>query len=152
MAGRLLVRRVRPLGIGNGAWLPCPGGGSVQSRWRPGRDTAIDRALVLGESAPAHRGYSSEQRIDRRAVPLIGIWIVVGTVLIWIQLADRPLASNVGSMILALALTGTVIGGFLWVRKHPPFGSLTRLDLLDIAVVGLVPGLVASVVTGDQAP
>jgi hypothetical protein len=94
-------------------------------------------------------GYSSEQRIDRRAIPLIGIWIVVGTVLIWIQLADRPLASNVGSMLLALALTGTVIGGFLWVRKHPPFGSLTRLDLLDIAVIGLVPGLVASVVTGD---
>jgi hypothetical protein len=94
-------------------------------------------------------GYSSEQRIDRRAVPLIGIWIVVGTVLIWIHLADRPLASNVGSMLLALALTGTVIGGFLWVRKHPPFGSHTRLDLLDIAVVGLVPGVVASVTTGD---
>jgi hypothetical protein len=94
-------------------------------------------------------GYSSEQRIDRRAVPLIGIWIVVGTVLIWMQLADRPLASNVGSMLLALALTGTVTGGFLWVRKHPPFGSLTRLDLLDIAVVGLLPGVVASVMTGD---
>ena len=28
-------------------------------------------------------------------------------------------------------------------------GRLTRLDLLDIAVVGLVPGLVASVVTGE---
>ena len=94
-------------------------------------------------------GYSSEQRIDRRAVPLIGIWIVVGTVWIWLELADRPLASNVGSMLLALAVTCIVIGGFLWVRKHPPFGSASRLDLFDVAVIGLVPGVVASVLTGD---
>jgi hypothetical protein len=52
-------------------------------------------------------------------------------------------------MLMALALTGTLIGGFLWVRKHPPFGSHTRLDVLDIAVIGLVPGVVASVTTGD---
>ncbi len=94
-------------------------------------------------------GYSSEQRIDRRALPLIGIWIVVGTVLIWTQLADGPLASNIGSILLALGLTGTLIGGFLWIRKHPPFGSVSRLDLLDIAVIGLVPGIVASLITGD---
>ncbi len=94
-------------------------------------------------------GYSSEQRIDRRAVPLIGIWIVVGTVWIWTQRVDGPLISNVGSILLALGLTGILIGGFLWVRKHPPFGSVSRLDLFDIAVVGIVPGVVASVITGD---
>ena len=94
-------------------------------------------------------GYSSEQRIDRRALPLIAIWIVVGTVWIWIQLSDGPLASNIGSILLALGLTVTLIGGFLWIRKHPPFGSVSRLDLLDIAVIGLVPGIVASLITGD---
>jgi hypothetical protein len=95
-------------------------------------------------------GYSSEQRIDRRAVPLIGIWIVVGTVLIWIQGSGRPVASNVGSLFLAIVVTGSLIVGFLWVRKHPPFGSFNRLDLLDIAFVGLVPGIVAAVIVGDS--
>ncbi len=94
-------------------------------------------------------GYSSEQRIDRRALPLIAIWIVVGTVWIWTQLSDGPLASNIGSILLALGLTVTLIGGFLWIRKHPPFGSVSRLDWLDIAVIGLVPGIVASLITGD---
>jgi hypothetical protein len=95
-------------------------------------------------------GYSSEQRIDRRAVPLIGIWIVVGTVLVWIQGSGRPAGSNLGSLFLALVLTGSLIAGFLWVRKHPPFGSFNRLDLLDIAFVGLVPGVVAAVIVGGS--
>lgn len=94
-------------------------------------------------------GYSSEQRVDARAVPLIGVWIVVGTALIWMQRPDRTLAANVGGMLAALVATGLVIGAFLWVRKHPPFRSGTKLDMVDIAVVGLAPGIVVAVITGD---
>ncbi len=74
---------------------------------------------------------------------------MVGTVWIWTQRLEGSLISNIGSILLALALTVTLIGGFLWIRKHPPFGSVSRLDLLDIAVIGIVPGVVASVITGD---
>lgn len=95
------------------------------------------------------KGYSSEQRIDARAVPLIGVWIVVGTVLIWIQYPGRSSAANRGALLLALAVTAVVIGACLWIRKHPPFGSRVRLDLVDIAVVGSTPGILAAVITGE---
>jgi hypothetical protein len=112
-------------------------------------------------------GYSSEQRIDARALPLIGAWIVAATVLLWIRrpevyfagraLSDlrlaawveRSLATDTAAMLVALAATGLAIGAFLRVRRHPPFGSRTRLDVIDIAVIGLVPGVVAAVLTGD---
>jgi hypothetical protein len=112
-------------------------------------------------------GYGSEQRIDARAIPLIGGWIVLGTMVIWIQrpeiyfagrsLSDlrvaawtgRAVATDIGATFVALVATGLVIGIYLRIRKHPPFGSRTRLDIVDIAVVGLVPGIVAAALTGD---
>jgi hypothetical protein len=63
--------------------------------------------------------------------------------------ADGPLGANLWAMLLALVATGLLIGAFLWIRRHPPFRSHARLDVLDIAVVGLVPGIVAAVITGD---
>jgi hypothetical protein len=127
----------------------------------------IERWLAARGVPQLIEGYSSEQRIDARALPLIGVWIVVATVLIWllrpeiyfagrslsdlrvVGWADRPFGANFGAMLLALVASGLAIGAFLWVRKRPPFRSHARLDVVDIAVVGLVPGIVAAVITGD---
>ena len=73
-------------------------------------------------------GYSTEQRMDARALPFPAAWIALGTVLIW---ARRPGATAAESFIaIALALAGTalVLGLFLWARRHPPFpdGCATR--------------------------
>jgi hypothetical protein len=128
---------------------------------------SIERWLAARGVPQLIAGYSSEQRIDARAFPLISVWIVVATVLIWIVRpeiyfagrslsdlrvvgrADRPFGANFWAMLLALVATGLVIGAFLWVRRHPPFRSHARLDVVDIAVVGLVPGIVAAGITGD---
>ena len=50
---------------------------------------------------------------------------------------------------MALVVTGLLIGAFLRVRKYPPFGSRARLNAVDIAVLGLAPGIVAAVIIGD---
>ena len=44
---------------------------------------SIERWLAARGVPQLIEGYSSEQRIDARAFPLIGVWIVVATVLIW---------------------------------------------------------------------
>jgi hypothetical protein len=91
-------------------------------------------------------GYSTEQRMDARAVPYIVAWLVIGTLLIW---GRRPQAGR-GAQILvslaALAVILVVLGLVLLLRRHPPFRANTRLDLLDIAIIGLVPSVVAAVV------
>lgn len=96
-------------------------------------------------------GYSTEQRMDARAVPFIGAWIVVGTVLVWVRRPDATLGQNLVGMALALVASAATLGLFLWVRRRPPFRSGVRLDLLDIAVIGLVPGIVAAALQGSPA-
>jgi hypothetical protein len=94
-------------------------------------------------------GYSTEQRMDARAVPYIVAWLVIGTLLIW---GRRPQAGP-GTQILvslaALAVILVILGLVLLLRRHPPFRANTRLDLLDIALIGLVPSVVAAVVRGQ---
>ncbi len=94
-------------------------------------------------------GYSSEPRMDARAMPYIGAWIVLGTILIWIERPDRTVGENLLGMAFALISSAAILGSFLWARRHPPFRSGRRLDLLDIAMIGLVPGIVAGVVHGS---
>jgi hypothetical protein len=96
-------------------------------------------------------GYSSEQRMDARAVPFIGAWIVLGTVLIWAQRPGATAAENVIGMAAALVGSAVVLGLFLWARRHAPFGPDARLDLLDIAMIGLVPGIAAAIIHGSPA-
>lgn len=96
-------------------------------------------------------GYRTEQRMDARAVPFIGAWIVAGTLLIWAQRPDAPLSESVFARTIALVATVAVLGLFLWARRRPPFRSGVRLDLLDIAVIGLVPGVAAAVIHGSAA-
>lgn len=128
---------------------------------------AIERWFAARGVPQLIEGYSTEHRIDARAVPLIGGWIVVATVVIWllrpaIYFAGRSLgdvrmrgsadpspAADLGATLVALVATGLLIGTVLWIRRHPPFGSHTRLDVLDIAVVGLAPGAVTAALAGD---
>ena len=91
-------------------------------------------------------GYSSEQRMDARAVPLIAAWIVVGTVLIWAQPSDATLAESVIARAIAVVGSLLVLGAWLWFRGRPPFRQNARLDLLDIAIIGLVPGAFAALI------
>ena len=94
-------------------------------------------------------GFSSEQRMDARAGPFIAIWIVVGTYLLWARRPDASLIDNVVAGTIALVASLLAIGALLWVRRHIPFDQSSKLDLVDIAVIGVVPGIAAGVVHGS---
>lgn len=94
-------------------------------------------------------GYSTEPRMDARAIPFIGAWIILGTVLIWGQRPGRSVGENAIVLVVALLATAVALVTFLWARRRPPFRFGVRLDVLDIAMLGLVPGIVAAVIRGD---
>ena len=96
-------------------------------------------------------GFSSEQRMDLRAGPYIAVWIVVGTYLVWARRHDVSLLDNVVAMTLALVASLIGIGAFLWIRRHAPFDASAKLDILDIVVIGLVPGIAAAAVHGSPS-
>jgi uncharacterized membrane protein len=114
---------------------------------------SVDDARHLTERWFASRGvpqliegYATEQRMDARALPFIGAWIVVGTALIWAQRPGVSLGENLVAMAVAVLASGAVLGAILWLRRHPPFRRDARLDLLDIAAIGLVPGTAAALI------
>jgi hypothetical protein len=93
-------------------------------------------------------GYSTEQSMDARAVPFIGAWIVAGVVL-WGRRPSAGVVENALLLVVALVVIGAILGGWLAVRGRPPFRARVRLDVLDIAVIGLVPGSVVALIHGD---
>jgi hypothetical protein len=93
-------------------------------------------------------GFSTEQRMDARAVPFIGAWLVIGTFLIWGRRPQADLGAQILLSLAALAAILVVLGLVLLLRRHPPFRANARLDLLDIAMIGLVPSVAAAVVHG----
>src|SRR5918999_458295 len=100
---------------------------------------AIERWFAARGVPQLIEGYSSEQRIDARAIPLIGGWVAFATVVLWLLRpaiylagsslgdlrvrgsADPSPAADLGATLLALAATGLLIGATLWIRRHPPF-------------------------------
>ncbi len=86
--------------------------------------------------------------MDARALPLIGAWLVIGTFLIWTRRSDATQLENVVVGLIALLATFAALAGLLFLRRHPPFRP-GRLDLLDIALIGFIPGVVAAFVYGD---
>ena len=97
-------------------------------------------------------GYSTEQRMDARAVPYILAWLVIGTLLIW---GRRPQAGPGGQILVslaALAVILVVLGLVLLLRRHPPLRANARQDLLDIAIIGSCPALWPPSSAGSQSP
>jgi hypothetical protein len=96
-------------------------------------------------------GYTTEQRMDVRAVPYIAGWIVVGTVLLWARRPDRSVADNALGMAFVIGASFVGLGLYLWWRGRPPFRTGVRLDVLDIAMIGLVPAAAASILHGSPS-
>jgi uncharacterized membrane protein len=110
---------------------------------------AIERWFASRGVPQLIEGFSSEQRMDARAGPYIAIWIVVGTYLLWGRRPDASLMDNVVAGTIAVVASLLAIGAFLWVRRHIPFDLTSKLDLLDIAIIGVVPAIAAGVVHGS---
>lgn len=115
--------------------------------------TTMDRRERI-ERWFAHRGvpqliegYTSEQRMDARALPLLTAWVALATA----ASARRPSGAptdDVMGVIGALAGTGVTLVALLWLRRRPPFGH-RHFDLADIALLGIVPGVATALVRGS---
>jgi hypothetical protein len=110
---------------------------------------AVERWFARRGVPQLIEGYATETRMDARALPFIGAWIVVGTVLVLFQRPRFSLADNLLAMIVAAGASLAVLASLLWLRRHPPFRADARLDLLDIAAIGLVPAIAVAVINGD---
>lgn len=91
-------------------------------------------------------GYTSEQRMDARALPFLAAWIALATATSS-RRPGLPPGDDLAGVLVALAGTGVVLASVLFLRRHPPFGG-RRLDLVDVVLMGLVPGLAAALVRG----
>lgn len=90
-------------------------------------------------------GYSSEQRMDARAAPLIAAWIVVWTVLLWASHGGLQLGIIAVGIIGSLAFVAVSYALVSWFRGRS-IGSLpAKFDLFDIALFALLPSVPAAV-------
>ncbi len=94
-------------------------------------------------------GWSSESAMDRRAAPLISLWLILGTVLYWGTRPDWPPIAN-------LAGVGATIGwmAVLWIvvssLRHRSFRVRpSRFDLLDILTIAFLPVVPAALIDAD---
>lgn len=92
-------------------------------------------------------GYTSEQRMDARALPYLITWVVLATAVS----ARRPLVGageDLAGVLAAVFGSGAALVGAFWLRRRQPFGS-RHFDLVDIALLGMVPGIATALVRGS---
>ena len=94
-------------------------------------------------------GFSSESAMDRRAAPLISLWLILGTVLWWGTRPDWPLLANlagivgtIGWMSLVWIVVSQLRHRSFWVRP-------SRFDLLDILTIAFLPVVPAALIDAD---
>ncbi|MCC6617940.1 MAG: hypothetical protein IT341_02745 [Chloroflexi bacterium] len=91
-------------------------------------------------------GYTAERRMDARAVPLIGAWLVLGTVLDWGTRPDWPVALNALGVLGVLAFIGLSIVAIVRIRGSSVLGR--ELPPYLIVTVAAIVGVADAVVDG----
>lgn len=94
-------------------------------------------------------GYSTEQQIDRRSLPLILVWVAIGVVVLWVGRSDGLTPGVVAGILATLVLTSLVLLAYARLRRHFPFGPFRPLGFADVMVLALTPGAVTAVLTRD---
>jgi hypothetical protein len=94
-------------------------------------------------------GYSSEPAMDRRAAPLISLWLLVGTVRDWGTRPDWPVEWNALGVLATLAWMGVVWFGVSRLRGRSPTDRPATFDVLDIATMALLPAVPAAVIDAN---
>ncbi len=94
-------------------------------------------------------GYSSETAMDRRAAPLISLWLIGGTILHWGTRPDWSLAVNLAGIAATIGWMALVWIVVSRLRHRPARIRPSRFDLPDILTIALLPALPAAVIDAD---
>jgi len=109
----------------------------------------IDRWFARRGVPQLIEGYSSESAMDRRAAPLISLWLIFGTIRDWGTRPDWPPVANaagVAATIGWMAILWTVVSG---LRGRSPHIRPSRFDLFDILTIAFLPAVPAALIDAD---
>ena len=109
---------------------------------------SVERWFVARGVPQLIEGYSSEQAMDARATPFIGLWLVVGTIAFWGTRPDWSPTLNTLGVAATLAWMVVVWAAVARLRRRPATLRPRTFDLPDIAVLALMPALPAAVIAG----
>jgi hypothetical protein len=93
-------------------------------------------------------GYSSESSMDRRAAPLISLWLIGGTVIHWGTRPDWPLVMNLAGIAATIGWMALVWVVLSRVRGRPARLRPSTFDLADILTIAFLPAVPAAVIDG----
>lgn len=94
-------------------------------------------------------GYSSESAMDRRAAPLISLWLIGGTIVFWGTRAGWPPVMNLAGVAATIAWMAVAWVVFSRVRGRSPRFRPSTFDLIDIVLIALLPALPAAIIDAD---
>ena len=94
-------------------------------------------------------GYSSESAMDRRAAPLISLWLIFGTVKDWGTRPDWPLLMNLAGIAGTIAWMGVGWAVISRLRGRSFLIRPSTFDLVDIVSIALLPAIPAAFIDGD---
>ena len=94
-------------------------------------------------------GFSSESAMDRRAAPLISLWLIGGTIIHWGTRPDWPLPMNAAGVVATIASMGVVWVVFSRLRGRSPRFRPSTFDLIDIVAIAALPAVPAAVIDGN---
>jgi hypothetical protein len=94
-------------------------------------------------------GFSSESAMDRRAAPLISLWLIIATVQDWGTRPDWPVVMNVVGIAATIVWMGVAWVVFSALRGRSPRIRPSTFDLLDIALIAFLPAIPAAVIDAD---
>ena len=94
-------------------------------------------------------GYSSESAMDRRAAPLISLWLLGGTAVFWGTRPDWPAVMNLAGIAATIAWMAAVWAVWSRLRGRAFRIRPSTFDVIDIAAIAFLPAVPAAVVDGD---
>jgi hypothetical protein len=93
-------------------------------------------------------GYSSESSMDRRAAPLISLWLIGGTILHWGTRPDWSIPMNLAGIAATIGWMALVWVVLSRLRGRPARLRPSTFDLLDIVTIAFLPAVPAAVIEG----
>ena len=106
----------------------------------------IDRWFARRGVPQLIEGYSSESAMDKRAAPLISLWLIVGTVIWWGTRPDWPPPMNLAGIAGTIGWMGLVWWVVSRLRGRSPRIRPSTFDLWDILTIAFLPALPAAVI------
>ena len=94
-------------------------------------------------------GFSSESAMDKRAAPLISLWLIAGTVLWWGTRADWPPLMNVAGIAATVGWMALVWWVVSRLRHRSWRIRPSTFDLWDILTIAFLPIVPAALIDAD---